>query len=134
MNETNMATGGGVDVYKQRNKRNLFSNKKEEIVSSRDEIECRGRSEIGNVLPACQDTSPERVYEIDLHALKLTKIENLEKFTKLRCLDASCNQVKIIKGLHKNLELKELKLYSNKIKKPRGAGEIERTLFCTTTG
>ncbi|XP_019642620.1 PREDICTED: protein phosphatase 1 regulatory subunit 7-like [Branchiostoma belcheri] len=56
-----------------------------------------------------------KVYEVDLHAEDITRIHNLEKFTKLRILDLSCNQLTTIEKLDQNKDLRELKLYGNKI-------------------
>jgi hypothetical protein len=120
-NKKNMAAAKSV-VYRKQSKKDLFSN---EILSSEDGIECRGQTEVKNALELCKEAKPERVYEINMHASKLTKIENFEKFTKLRCLDLSCNQIKTVKGLEKNMELKELKLYSNKIKTVQGLNKLK---------
>lgn len=119
-----MATAKSV-VYSKHNKNNLFSTKNEEISPTQDGNECRGRTEVENALLLCEEASPERVFEINLHASKLTKIENFEKFTKLRCFDLSCNQIKTVTALEKNVELKELKLYSNKIKNIEGLGKLK---------
>ncbi|KAI8506452.1 hypothetical protein Bbelb_158790 [Branchiostoma belcheri] len=43
-----------------------------------------------------------KVYEVDLHAEDITRIHNLEKFTKLRILDLSCNQLTTIEKLEQN--------------------------------
>ena len=120
----NMAAAKSV-VYRKQSKKNIFSNKNEETFSSQDVVECRGITEVENTLAMCKEANPERVHEINLHASKLTKIDNFEKFTKLRCLDLSCNQIKTIKALEKNVELKELKLYSNRIKNVEGLDKLK---------
>ena len=119
-----MATAKSV-VYRKQSKKKLFSNKNEEILPSQDGIECRGQTEVENALAICGQVNPERVHEIDLHGSKIGKIENFEKFTKLRCLDLSCNQIKTIKALQANVELKELKLYSNRIKTIEGLDKLK---------
>ena len=119
-----MATAKSV-VYRKHSKKKLFSDRSEEILPSQDGIECHGQTEVENVLSMCGKVKPDRVHEIDLHASKLGKIENFEKFTKLRCLDLSCNQIKAIKALPANVELKELKLYSNMIKVIEGLDKLK---------
>ena len=125
MKTKNMATARSVVYRKQSSKKNLFSDENEEALSSQDGLECHGQTELENALAFSEEARPERVYEISLHASKLTKIESFEKFTKLRCLDLSCNQIKSVKGLEKNVELQELKLYSNKIKNIQGLNKLK---------
>ncbi|XP_072024760.1 uncharacterized protein [Amphiura filiformis] len=67
------------------------------------------------ILEQCQEKQYNKVYEIDLHASKITKINNLEKFTCLRVLDLSSNHIRRIENLDANKEMKELKLYDNAI-------------------
>ena len=125
MKTKNMATAKSVVYRKQSSKKNLFYNESDEILSPQDGTECHGQTEFESFFALCEEARPERVYEINLHASKLTKIENFEKFTKLRCLDLSCNQIKTVKGLEKNTELQELKLYSNKIKNIQGLNQLK---------
>ncbi|XP_028393225.1 leucine-rich repeat-containing protein 9-like [Dendronephthya gigantea] len=119
-----MATAKRV-VYNKRSKSNLFSSKNTEILSAQDGIEFPEQTEMESTLLMHGEANPQRVFEIDLHGSKLTKMEHFEKFSKLRCLDLSCNQIRNITGLQKNVELKELKLYSNKIKNLGGLDNLK---------
>ncbi|XP_005098087.2 protein phosphatase 1 regulatory subunit 7 [Aplysia californica] len=67
------------------------------------------------IMDFCQETDPYKVYEVDLHGTDLTHIPDLEKFRKLRLLDASGNHIKKIMGLELNKELRDIKLYDNEI-------------------
>ena len=84
-----------------------------------------GKVEVQDILSKCQEKSLDRVFEVDLHACKLSKIEKCQSFPKLRILDVSCNEIKLIRGLEKNPELKELKLYSNRISKIEGLDKLK---------
>lgn len=55
------------------------------------------------------------VYELDLSRRKLDEIKGLNKFSKLRILDLSCNSITRLEGLSSNTELKELKAHGNRI-------------------
>lgn len=120
---SNMATAGSV-LYRKQSKSNLYSGTHEGNVLSQVGVELRKHTEAENTLLIRGEENPERVLEVNFHASKRTKIENFEKFTKLRCLDLSCNQIKTITGLDKNTELKELKVYSNKIKSVEGLDKL----------
>ncbi|XP_035694547.1 protein phosphatase 1 regulatory subunit pprA-like [Branchiostoma floridae] len=66
-----------------------------------------------------------KVYEVDLHAEDITKIHNLEKFTRLRILDLSCNELTTIENLEQNKDLRELKLYGNKITEVKNLDRLQ---------
>lgn len=67
------------------------------------------------ILDANNETDPEKIYEINLYASDLTKINNLQQFKKLRVLDLSCNFIPKIENLNENVDIRELKLYGNRI-------------------
>lgn len=67
------------------------------------------------ILEANHERDPEKIYEINLYASDLTKINNLQKFKKLRVLDLSCNYIPKIENLNENGDIRELKLYGNRI-------------------
>ena len=115
----NMATAT-VDACKK----TLLSNKNEKKSMANNASESRATVQVEDVLSKCQEKDRNRVFEVDLHACKLSKIENCQNFPKLRILDFSCNQIKVIRGLDKNLELKELKLYSNSITRIEGLEKL----------
>ncbi|EDO40059.1 predicted protein [Nematostella vectensis] len=54
---------------------------------------------IGFQLEQCQEEDVNRVFEINLHAQKLTRVPDIHKFTKLRILDLSCNHISAVSGL-----------------------------------
>lgn len=111
----NMATAT-VDV----GRRDLLSSKNQTKSRAKKDSERHGRAQVEDILSKSQETNCDRVFEIDLHACNLTRIENCQSFSKLRILDLSCNQISLIRGLDKNEELKELKLYSNRIIRVEG--------------
>lgn len=59
--------------------------------------------------PNCSD------YALEAHNRGISRIANLEKLTKLRSLDLSFNNIEAIEGLSYNRDLRELKLYNNRI-------------------
>ena len=71
------------------------------------------------------ESSPDKVYTLDLHGHKIGRISNLEKFTHLRCLDLSCNLLERIEGMESITFLCELKLYSNRITEIRGLCKLK---------
>ncbi|XP_069125612.1 leucine-rich repeat protein soc-2 homolog [Argopecten irradians] len=68
------------------------------------------------ILEQNQERDFEKVYDINLHGAELTVITNLEKFTKVRVLDLSCNYIEKIENLEPNSDLRELKLYDNRLR------------------
>ncbi|XP_066291972.1 protein phosphatase 1 regulatory subunit 7-like isoform X1 [Branchiostoma lanceolatum] len=66
-----------------------------------------------------------KVYEVDLHAEDITRIHNLEKFTRMRILDLSCNHLTTIENLEQNKDLRELKLYGNKITEVKNLDRLQ---------
>ncbi|XP_077870467.1 uncharacterized protein LOC100373641 [Saccoglossus kowalevskii] len=67
------------------------------------------------ILQQSGEISYQNIYECNLHASNIGRINNLEKFIKLRILDLSCNHIKHIENLDRNTDLRELKLYGNQI-------------------
>ncbi|XP_076072522.1 uncharacterized protein LOC143044404 [Mytilus galloprovincialis] len=67
------------------------------------------------ILEANHERDPEKIYEINLYASDLTKINNLQRFKKLRVLDLSCNYIDRIENLSENVDIRELKMYGNRI-------------------
>lgn len=68
------------------------------------------------ILSASMEEHFNSVYEIDIHGAHIGKLENLDKFTRVRILDVSCNYVTVMENLKHNTDLRELKLYDNRIK------------------
>ena len=68
-----------------------------------------------DVLRICQESDPLKVPCVDLHGRKLMTICDLSKFTRARSFDLSGNFLERIEGLDANQQLKQLKLYDNKI-------------------
>ncbi|XP_064638751.1 protein phosphatase 1 regulatory subunit 7-like [Lineus longissimus] len=68
------------------------------------------------IFDSSQESNCHRVYEIILHAAGIKKIENLQKFTKCRVLDLSCNHIENIEDLEQLQDLRELKLYDNQLR------------------
>ncbi|XP_032236959.2 protein phosphatase 1 regulatory subunit SDS22 homolog [Nematostella vectensis] len=77
------------------------------------------------ILEQCQEEDVNRVFEINLHAQKLTRVPDIHKFTKLRILDLSCNHISAVSGLDESTDLRELKLYSNKIEEISGLDRLK---------
>lgn len=105
-------------------KENLLSSKNQKKSTANSASEGRTTVQVEDILSKCQEKDRNRVFEVDLHACKLSKIENCQNFPKLRILDFSCNQIEVIRGLDKNLELKGLKLYSNRIRRIEGLEKL----------
>ncbi|XP_046859888.1 protein phosphatase 1 regulatory subunit 7-like [Xenia sp. Carnegie-2017] len=100
-------------IFEKHNKRNLFTTTKDDKIPSWNDLEYSKQKKSPTMR---EEVGSERIYEVNLHASEIVKIDNFEKFPKLRCLDLSCNQIEVIEALDKNVELRVLKLYSNKIK------------------
>jgi len=68
---------------------------------------------------------------LNLSNNKLTKIEGLEKFTKLKSLELSYNLIERIEGLNNLDKLEELDLSSNSIKEISGLEKLEELTVLT---
>lgn len=74
------------------------------------------------------ETSPTKVYVLDLQGCHFTDIENISKFTHIRSLDLSCNKLTTVSGsmFSNNTFLCELKLYSNAINTIRDMNKVKK--------
>lgn len=104
--------------------KNLLSNKNQKKLTADYASNGHERAQVEDILSKCQEKDRNQVFEVDLHACKLTRIVKCHNFPKLRILDVSCNQIEVIRALDKNLELKELKLYSNRITRIEGLEKL----------
>nr|XP_054763599.1 protein phosphatase 1 regulatory subunit 7-like [Lytechinus pictus] len=78
-----------------------------------------------DVMEKCQESEVTKVYDIDLHGAYIGTIKNLDMFINLRVLDLSCNCIRNIENLANNKDLRDLKLYDNRIS---AIANIERTI------
>jgi len=71
-----------------------------------------------------ESCEPETVYEARLISMNIAKIEGLERMSKLRSLDLSCNMISKITGVAALRSLKELRLAANKLATVSGVGGL----------